>query len=259
MRRTLLAASLAIVALAGCDSKSKPAEDSIDTKIPHLATAVDGSVHGEIRFDGAVPPALPIDMSQDPACVLPGVPANVGQAYQVNKGKLQNVYVYVKHGMEKYRFPFPDEPEVLDQQGCRYIPHVLVLRTGQKLTVRNSDLAMHNVHPAPKQNAAWNISQAPKAEAIEKVFDKPEVMIPVTCNQHPWMKMYVNVSDHPFFAVTGEEGNFKISGLPAGEYTIAAVHERMGEKTMKVTVKEKATASADFTFSAADADNAPAK
>lgn len=259
MRRTLIAFSLAILTLTGCDSKPKNTEATIDSKTPHLVSAADGSLQGEIHFEGAVPPAQPIDMSQDPACVLPGVPANVGQAYQVSNGRLQNVYVYVKQGLEKYSFQPPQGPVELDQQGCRYIPHVLAMRAGQKLIIRNSDLAMHNVHPGPKNNPGWNISQMPKAEPIEKTFEKPEVMLPVSCNQHPWMKMYVNVADHPYFAITREDGKFEIKDLPPGEYTIAAVHERMGEKTMRVSVKEKSAAKANFTFSAADAAGTPAK
>jgi len=75
-------------------------------------------------------------------------------------------------------------------------------------------------------------------------------MIPVRCNNHPWMNAFINVSETPFFAVTDADGKFSLKGLPAGDYTLAAVHEKLGEQTMKVTVKALATADAKFTFAA---------
>ena len=116
----------------------------------------------------------------------------------------------------------------------------------------NSDNTDHNIHAAPKENPEWNESQQPKSPAILKQFNRPEIMVPVKCNQHPWMKMYVNVSSHPFFTVTDADGKFTISGLPPGTYTLAALHEKMGEKTMQLVVGPKETKSADFKFSSAD-------
>jgi hypothetical protein len=90
----------------------------------------------------------------------------------------------------------------------------------------------------------------PRGTPLEKTFDTPELMVPIKCNQHPWMKMYLSVSSHPYFAVTGADGKFQITGLPPGEYTIAALHEKLGEQTMKVTVSTQ-PATADFSFAPA--------
>jgi hypothetical protein len=104
------------------------------------------------------------------------------------------------------------------------------------------------------ENDGWNVSQYPGGEAIEKTFAKPELMLPIQCNNHPWMKMYVNVSTHPFFAVTDSDGKFTISGLPPGTYTLAAVHEKMGEKTVQITVGAKETKITDFKFASSDSN-----
>ena len=91
---------------------------------------------------------------------------------------------------------------------------------GQKIEIKNDDPTTHNIHPTPANNREWNESQPPKAAALEKDFGREEVMLPVKCNQHPWMKMYVNVSKSPFYAVTGADGKYELKGLPPGDYTI---------------------------------------
>jgi plastocyanin len=184
----------------------------------------------------------------DMGCSLATKDPNLSEAVIVNQGKLQNVFVYVKDGLEGYATPAPSQPAVVDQVGCRYIPHVMGLVAGQTLKILNSDSTMHNVHPVPQKNQQWNESQMPKGEPKERTFTNPELMLPVTCNQHPWMKMYVNVVTNPFFAVTDAAGKFTIQGLPPGTYTIVAVHEKLRPQEMRVTVTPKQNQTADFTF-----------
>jgi hypothetical protein len=242
---------LSIAIFGGCKQKT---EDQPETS-PSLAVidpATTGSIQGVVSFEGVPPKRAQIDMSQDAGCTIGNPAPNLSEAFLINSGKLENVYVYVKeaaNGITHKRFPVPQDAAVLDQKGCRYVPHVLGVMTGQKLKIMNSDPAMHNVHPTPEKNQSWNISQMPKGEPLEKVFDEAELMMPVRCNQHPWMKMFLNVSAHPFFAITGKDGHYEIPGLPPGEYVIAAIHERMGERTATVTLKPKSVASAEFKFS----------
>lgn len=244
--------SLAILAfltiLSGCNSSQpgtqpaaapKPATIQIDP-----ATA--GSISGVVSFKGAPPKIKPLDMTADPGCPSQPQPADV---VVVNGGKLANVFVYVKEGLPKGGFAVPGDPVVLDQKGCRYQPRMLGLMTGQPLKVLNSDAANHNVHPMPSNNPGWNESQRPTDKPILKTFDQPELMMPVQCNQHNWMRAYVNVLPHPYFAVSGTDGSFSIKNLPPGEYTLAAVHEKFGEQTMKVKVGPKMDSDARFTFS----------
>ncbi|MCU1287368.1 MAG: Copper binding protein plastocyanin/azurin family [Acidobacteriales bacterium] len=249
--RVLLASLLLVLALGCSEKPHTPTATSPTGPVTPIDSATTATITGVITFDGIAPKPVPIDMSQDPACVM-GTEPNFSQSLTVENGKLQNVYVYIKDGLGNRIFATPSEPATLDQHGCRYVPHVLGIMTNQKLRILNSDLALHNVHPAAHDNASWNISQSPKGEPIEQSFSKPELMIPVKCNQHPWMKMYLNVSSSPFFFVTGKDGKFEIKGLPPGDYTIAALHERLGEKTQRITVAPKEAKSISFKFSPTD-------
>jgi len=187
-----------------------------------------------------------IDMSQDPACKG----ANEAETIVADGGKLANVFVYVKDGLGSRTFDVPKDPVVLDQSGCRYHPHVLGVMAGQTVQIKNDDPTTHNIHPTPKDNREWNESQPPQAAPIEKNFAREEIMLPVKCNQHPWMKMYINVVKSPFYAVTDKDGKYEIKGLPPGDYTLAFVQEKLGEQTQKVTVAPKESKTADQTFKA---------
>jgi hypothetical protein len=226
----------------GCSKQSAPTQQ---TKLKgETGTAI---VRGTIHFTGQPPAPQPIDAAQDANC-----PAGItSESVQVKDGQLKNVFLYIKDGLPDADYPAPP-PATLDQHGCRYIPHVLGLMTGQKLRILNSDPTLHNVHPSSLMNENWNISQDQHAQAEERSFSRPELLMPVQCNVHPWMKMYVNVVWHPFFAVSAEDGSFEIRNLPAGAYTIAALHEKLGEKTAKITVRAGEAAKVDLTFSPAD-------
>jgi hypothetical protein len=217
-----------------------------------------GTVSGSIAFTGTPPVPKRIDTSADPVCGQRN-PNLVTEDTVVKDAKLANVFVYIKDGttadgtkIGDYAFAPPSDPVTLDQNGCHYRPHVLGIQTNQKLKITNSDPTQHNIHPTPKNNPEWNQTQPNGAPPIEKAFARSEILIPVKCNQHPWMKAYIGVLKHPFFAVSGESGTFEIKSVPAGSYTVAAWHEKGGpagtEKTMQVTVPAKGSGKADFSF-----------
>lgn len=241
-----------LLALAGCSKKEEAPSEATPTPAPAAqATPIDpatvATVTGTIKLDGAAPKARKIDMSQDPACS-----GGMGMTETVvsDGGNLANVFVYVKDGLGGRTFPVPAAKVTIDQHGCHYVPHVLGVMAGQTIEILNSDPTTHNIHPSPKDNKEWNESQAPKAAPLEKTFAREEVLLPIKCNQHPWMKMYVGVVKSPFFFVSGKDGKFTLSGLPPGKYTIAAVHETLGEQTMQVEVGPKESKTADFSFKA---------
>ncbi len=111
---------------------------------------------------------------------------------------------------------------------------MIAVMRGGSVEFRNSDVTMHNIHTMPvvMGNETIDVSQGPKGAPQVKPFLQPEVMMPVRCNNHPWMNAFINVSATPFFAVTDASGKFEIKGLPAGTYTLAVVHEKMGEQTI---------------------------
>lgn len=248
-----LPALAGILFVAGCGNKEAPAEQPATPSASTApaaapATPIDpataAAVSGTVKLEGAAPKAAMIDMSQDPACKGMNMAENV----VANGGNLANVFVYVKEGLGNRTFDVPKDPVVLDQSGCKYHPHVMGVMAGQTVRIVNDDPTTHNIHPTPKDNREWNESQAPKATPLEKIFAREELMLPVKCNQHPWMRMFVNVVKNPFYAVTGPDGKFEIKGLPPGEYTLAFVQEKYGEQTQKVTLAAKDSKTVDATF-----------
>ena len=190
-----------------------------------------GTVAGVISWRGPAPTRKRVDTSADPACAQTN-PRLIIELPLVRGGKLANVFVYVKGGetaegkkLSDLSFRAPERDVVVDQKGCVFIPHVIGVMVGQVVSVTNGDATAHNVHFTPKRNADSNHSHAAGGPPITRRFETPETMVPLRCNQHPWMKTYVGVLAHPFFAVTGEDGKFEIRGLPPGKYTLAAWHE----------------------------------
>ena len=210
--------------------------------------ATAATVTGKAMFTGAAPENAPILMDAEPVCQDKYPDGAFEETVLVNNGALENVFVYVKEGLGDLKFPIPSEPVVLDQQGCRYHPHVFGIQAGQDLIIRNSDGILHNIHPMPEINRSFNLGQ-PKAMDSTKQFDKAEVMIRIECDVHDWMLGYAGVLEHPYFSVTGADGAFSLPNLPPGTYTIEAWHEKYGAQTMQVTVGAKETKDIEFTFS----------
>jgi hypothetical protein len=246
-----MAALLLTAACGGGEEKAEaPAEKAAET--PSFVTvdpATAATVTGKAIFEGTVPKAPVINMSAEPDCSkLHSGPVHPDNWTVGEGGALANVFVWVKTGLEGKAFQPATTPAVLDQKGCIYQPHVVALQKGQPLQVTNDDPLTHNVHPLPKVNPEWNKSQTPGAPPIDYQFPRQEIMLPVKCNIHPWMRSYISVVDHPFFAVTAADGTFTIKGLPPGTYTVEAVHEELGAKEMSVTLAAAGSATADFAF-----------
>ena len=210
-----------------------------------------GEVTGKASFEGTPPKRATIAMDKDPVCVAAhSEPVHVEDGAVNSDGTVPNVFVYLKQGTEKYSFPVPATPVTVDQRGCMYAPHVLGILVGQELRVVSDDPTTHNIHPMPKNNREWNQSQPPGADPISKKFTQPEIMIPIKCNQHPWMRAYIGVTQNPFYAVTGADGTFTIKGLPPGDYTIRAWTAIFGTQQRDVTVRPKESTTVEFLFKA---------
>jgi len=254
----VLSIALSLLALsAACGGSKTP-----DTNTPSNETAAPysgptGTVSGVISYEGTPPAPKKIDTAADPVCGQKN-PNLATDDTVVKDGKLANVFVYVKDGtveggkkISEYAWSTPTTAVQLDQNGCHYVPHVLGIQVNQKITITNSDATQHNIHPTPKQNPEWNQTQPNGAPPIEKSFNRPEILIPVKCNQHPWMKAYIGVMRTPFYSVSSANGAFEIKGLPPGKYTVVAWREGGAngtEKTMEVTVPANGSAKADFSF-----------
>ena len=257
--------AVGLISLASACSKTETEDDTGDTGSTgktYAAKGNEGTISGVVSYTGAAPEAKKIDTSADPACTSKS-PNLTTEDWAVKDGKLANAYVYIKDGtladgskIGDYSFAAPSAAATLDQNGCHYKPHVLGVVVNQGINITNSDPTTHNIHFTPKNNPDWNQSQPNGAAPLQHKLARAEVLVPVKCNQHPWMKSYVAVSKHPFFAVTAEDGSFTIKGVPPGKYTLVAWHEGGAtgtEKPMDVTVTANGTAKADFSFGAAAA------
>ena len=251
--RFLLMLVLVFIPVA-CDSgetkeaphEAAPSDVEPSRVSPDLSEA--GNVSGKVNFTGTQPKMSRIRMGAEPACEKKHTQAVVSQVVHVNdNGTLKYVFVWVKEGLGDYKFETPSQPVTLDQAGCMYKPHVFGVQTKQDIKILNSDPITHNIHPLPKNNREWNISQS-GSQKYTRSFPRQEVMIPVKCNIHPWMKSYIGVVAHPYFAVTAEAGTFDLKDLPPGDYTIQAWHERFGTLEQQVTVGPEESKEIDFSF-----------
>ena len=143
------------------------------------------------------------------------------------------------------------QPLVIDQKGCEYTPQIQAVQTDQKIMIKNSDPVLHNIHtlPAVAGNSEKNQAQAPNGPDLTFSFAKPEPFLKFKCDVHPWMFAWISVFDHPFFAVSGKDGTFKIAHVPPGKYKIQAAHRKAGTTTQDIEVKEGET-KVDFTLEA---------
>lgn len=207
------------------------------------------AVHGTVTFNGPRPTAKVINMDAEEACQkLHPTPVR-DEVIVVGKNQaLANAFVYIKSGLEGKKFAPALAAIELKQQGCQFVPRVIALRQGQTLAVVNADPVSHNIHPQPQNNREWNQQQSPGAPNLERRFGFPEVMIPVKCNVHAWMKSYIAVMEHPYFGVTGADGAFHFAGLPPGAYTVAVWHEKLGELTQPLTVAAQANGQVAFVY-----------
>lgn len=243
------AALLALTVLTACGG-GEPGGSPAGGEAPAaVEPAGSGVVTGTVTFVGEAPELEPLHMEADPQCaamhegeVMPDKLV-LGDA-----GTVANVFVQVKNPPEG-DYPAPAEPVVLDQIGCRYEPHVVGVMTGQELLIKNSDGILHNVRSQGAENATFNLAMPPSMTESTKTFNRPEPLFPVKCDVHPWMQAYVAVMGHPYFDVTGEDGHFSLTGLPAGTYQIEVWHEEMGTQVQEVTLEEGGTGTVDFELS----------
>jgi plastocyanin len=216
---------------------------------PGVAAA--GSITGTITFAGTAPNLKPLAMDAEPVChkMHSGKPVANEMLVLGSGNTMGNIMVWVSKGLPAGKtWPVPTAPVVLDQKGCQYLPHVTGIMVGQTYRILNSDGILHNIHTLPKVNPAFNRGQPATVKEMTTTFPKPEAMLQVKCDVHPWMSAYIGVFTHPFFATTSTDGKFTIPGLDAGTYEITAWHERLGTQTGTVTVSGSDSKTQDFKF-----------
>src|SRR5258708_5851425 len=214
--------------------------------VPTLMFA--GTISGKVTYTGTPVKQKPIDMSKEPSCAKQhATPITTETVVTGDNNTLENVVVYISAGADDASVP--SKAVTFTQKGCQYIPHVVVLHTGQELQVANADQTSHNIHPMPTLNREWNKSQPPGSPNISEKFDQAE-FIKVKCNIHPWMSGRFAVLKTSHYSVTEDNGAFSLPDLPAGKYTVTAWHEDYGTQVQEVTIGGSETKSIDFSFKA---------
>ncbi len=209
-----------------------------------------GGITGTVKYDGAVPKLRTIRMDADPGCAKKHSSPVKSEVLVLGDGNtLGNVFVRVIKGAPAKAYPAPKEPVVIDQEGCRYDPHVLGVMVGQPLKILNSDGLLHNIHALPKINKSFNMAMPATRKEADATFTKEESMFKIKCDVHPWMGAWIAVMTHPFFDVTTTDGKFDIGNLPPGTYEIEAWHEKLKTKTASVTISGDESQTVDFSFS----------
>ncbi len=253
--RKLLALSTIVLLslLVGCAGGGEPEPDESEQPDTSAMITVDpataGAINGKVTFTGSKAPRVPsIKMDAEPTCAKAHGGSVKAQNFAADsQGGILNAFVYIKKDFDG-KFPVPGETVMVDQKDCVYTPHVVGAMAGQKVSFTNSDPVSHNVNIAAKNNRQANHAQAPGSGAIEKTFARPEILITVKCNVHPWMRTYVGILKHPYFAVTSADGSFSIPNLPPGDYTLAVWQEALGEKEIQITVGESETVEANVEY-----------
>lgn len=247
LQKLLAPAALAAISLVPFTQSSLSYDGGLTKPSERLARS---TLSGTVTLDGDAPKEKFIDLSADPVCAQQRPDATT-EYFAVESGKVANVLVYVTNETLRTSDAFLSfaDSAVLARNQCRFEPRVIGIQVGQPLEIVNRDQTQHNTHPAPKANREWNMSQ-PAFTTLTQAFERPEVFIPVRCNQHPWEKAYISVFNHPFFAVTDKRGNYKIEGLPPGSYKVVAMHEKLGEKSVEVAVTGGTSQSVDFVYPA---------
>lgn len=220
------------------------------------APAGNGTIKGVVNFTGTAPEMkVPAKRKDAEFCKTKEVKYN---AVTVNGGKLKDVFVRIENGAVKGKFDVPKDPAVIDQVDCMYTPRIQGALAGQQIAIKNSDGTLHNVHTYKGVESWFNQAQPKGAEAISKDLEDPTI-VKFKCDVHPWMTGFVVITDHPFFAVSGDDGSFTINKVPAGKYKVEAWHSQFGLKSTEVEIADGKTADISFSYDGKEAEPAENK
>lgn len=248
MRRLAPSSVLCLVVLVGCGGgDDRPAAR---TPTP-IDPATVGTIHGVVRLVGNPPPGSTVRMTSAVECASQHPESDVPAGdVLVHEGLVENAFVYIKEGLGDRVFAVPGDPVEIDNKACLYVPRVVGAQVGQPIRFLNGDPVLHNVHGSPRAGGSWNFSLSRRGADRVIHLAASEVMIPVRCDVHPWMKGFIGLVDHPYHRVTGPSGEFTLTGVPAGVYQLGVWHERLGTLVVPITVTAGATAEAPVVFGA---------
>ncbi len=214
----------------------------VNTKAGPLGTA---TIKGVVNFSGKAPEMkVPKKRKDAEFCKTKEVKYN---SVLVDGGKLAETFVRLANDSVKGEYPAPAKHGEIAQSDCMYSPRIQGVIAGQEIDIKNQDGTLHNVHTFKGTETWFNQAQPKGSPEISKELEEAKV-IKFTCDVHPWMRGFVVVSSHPFFAVTGKDGTFSIDKVPAGKYDIEAWHPHYGLKKATVEVADGKSAEVTFAY-----------
>tara|TARA_R110002126_G_scaffold5414_4_gene28621 strand:+ start:8863 stop:9618 length:756 start_codon:yes stop_codon:yes gene_type:complete len=211
---------------------------------PTVAPA-NGTVTGTIVFEGDVPETKPLAIGEEQSkgcCADPAAMDMTDMTLLVDAKSKGIANVVITLEVKDAKVEIPKEPMQLDQKGCRFSPHVMIVPVGATVEYLNSDEVSHNIHTYAVKNSPLNKTVAGGASTKQEL--KKDEVVKVTCDLHPWMASHVYVTDATHWALTGTDGAFKIEGVPAGKYKLTIWHEKLGKAKADVVVAEDGSSKA---------------
>ncbi len=193
-----------------------------------------GTITGTVKLKGKAAAAGPKKVSKDEATCGHQVP---DESLVLKNDLIQNVVVSIE-GITSGKKVDKKTGSSLNNEKCRFVPHVQTIQVGAQLVIENSDPILHNTHGTYESGrTAFNLALPREDLQIKKRIKKPGV-ITMKCDAgHTWMSAYVLAFEHPYHAVSGEDGSFSISDVPPGSYALSIWHEMLPAKTVEVTVE----------------------
>lgn len=207
------------------------------------AVASGATISGTAFFKGTPPQPKKLKVTKDKRRCDKS--PKFDESLVVKDGKLVNVVVFISDVKDGKKLETKNV--TLDQNGCQYQPHVLAVPVGAQVTILNPDKVLHNVHTYSKINKPMNRAQPKFKKKLKIKFEKPEIMA-VKCDVHGWMSGWIFVAGNPYYSVTGEDGTFTLTDVPAGKYKVEVWHEKLGTQTKDVEVKAGETYKLDVEF-----------
>jgi plastocyanin len=181
-----------------------------------------------------------------PECRKNAPPPRESPVLTAPGGQIAEAFVWIREGLPPGDYPIPAQAVVIDQRGCEYSPRIVGVRAGQPVAFRNDDDALHNVHALGRGSNQFNFGMPLAGMETRRTFAESQVMVPIGCDVHPWMRAYAGVVAHPFFAVTGADGKYSLEGLPPGTYAVEAWQEALQRATVSVSLADGESKTADF-------------